>query len=221
MLLKIVLLLSLTAFFNMAVASNMAALSDDGIEQWKPKVFSGETIYTSTEYKGRSAIQALSRSSASRLVLKKKIDLIKTPYINWSWLTHKKLLQLDERSKGGDDFVARVYLVIDGALMIWKTKSLNYVWSSNQNKGLVWNNPFAGSSVKMMAVRGKETKTGKWYEERRNVFTDLIDAFGDKGSATANRKAYRYIDIIAIMTDTDNSGKNTQSYYGDIFFTAI
>ena len=86
---------------------------------------------------------------------------------------------------------------------------------------MVWNNPFAGSSVKMMAVRGKETKTGKWYEERRNVFTDLIDAFGDKGSATANRKAYRYIDIIAIMTDTDNSGKNTQSYYGDIFFTAI
>ena len=84
MLLKIVLLLSLTAFFNMAVASNMAALSDDGIEQWKPKVFSGETIYTSTEYKGRSAIQALSRSSASGLVLKKKIDLIKTPYINWS-----------------------------------------------------------------------------------------------------------------------------------------
>jgi hypothetical protein len=40
--------------------------------------------------------------------------------------------------------------------------------------------------------------------EKRNVYQDLIDTFGDQGSEKANLKAYNYI---AIMTDTDNSGK--------------
>ncbi len=153
-------------------------------------------------------------------MLKNKIDLTLTPYIQWSWLVENKLLQLDERSKSGDDFVARIYVVIDGGLMVWKTKSLSYVWSSNQDKGLVWDNAYAGSSVKMMSIRGKESQKGVWYEEKRNVYRDLIDTFGGKGSEEANRKAYRYIDIIAIMTDTDNSGKEVESYYGDIAFSA-
>jgi hypothetical protein len=49
----------------------------------------------------------------------------------------------------------------------------------------------------------------------------LIDIFGDQGSEQANQKAYKYIDIIAIMTDTDNSGKQAESYYGDIVFSAM
>jgi hypothetical protein len=152
-------------------------------------------------------------------VLEQQIDLIATPYLNWSWLVEKTLPELDERSKAGDDFVARVYVVIDGGFMVWNTKSLNYVWSSNQAKGLVWNNAFAGSSVKMMSVRGQQSQQSQWYEEKRNVYQDLIEIFGDKGSEKANRKAYQYIDMIAIMTDTDNSGKDAETYYGDIIFT--
>jgi len=29
----------------------------------------------------------------------------------------------------------------------------------------------------------------------------------------------RYIDVIAIMTDTDNSGQQAHAYYGDIYFS--
>jgi hypothetical protein len=122
-------------------------------------------------------------------------------------LVEKTLHGLNERSKSGNDFVARIYVVIDGGFMVWKTNSLNYVWSSNQAKGLVWDNPFAGSIVKMMSIERKESQTSKWYEEKRNVYQDLIDIFGGQGSEKANLKAYNYIDIIAIMTDTDNSGK--------------
>lgn len=216
----VALLFSVTVCFNVKAATNLTSLNNNGIQRWEPKVFSGETIYTLGEYKGRLALKALSNNSASGLVLKNKIDLTITPYIKWSWLVENKLLQLDERSKSGDDFVARIYVVIDGGLMVWKTKSLSYVWSSNQDEGLVWDNAYAGSSVKMMSIRGKESQKGKWYEEKRNVYKDLIDTFGDKGSEEENRKTYKYIDIIAIMTDTDNSGKEAESYYGDIVFSA-
>jgi len=215
------LIFSLTVCLNVQAATNLTSLKDKGIDSWEAKVFSGKSIYTIDEFKGRLALKALSHNAASGLVLEQQIDLTATPYLNWSWLVEKKLLQLDERSKNGDDFVARIYLVIDGGFMVWKTKSLNYVWSSNQEKDLVWDNAFAGSSVKMMSVRGKEAQKGQWYQEKRNVYQDLIDIFGDKGSEEANRKAYQYIDIIAIMTDTDNSGKEAESYYGDIAFSAM
>lgn len=217
----IVLLFSVIVCVNVKAETNLTLLGDNGILLWEAKEFSGESIYSVGEYKGRLALKALSHNSASGLVLKKKIDLSITPYINWSWLIEKKLLMLDERSKRGDDFVARIYVVIDGGLMFWQTQSLSYVWSSNQAKGLVWDNAFAGSSVKMMSVRGNTSQTGRWYEEKRNVYADLIDTFGDKGSEEENQKAYKYIDIIAIMTDTDNSEKEAESYYGDIIFSDI
>jgi hypothetical protein len=215
----IILLVSVTACLNVAASTNLTSLNDNGIQHWEAKVFSGKSIYTIDKYKGRLALHAISHNSASGLLLKKQIDLAITPYINWSWLIEKKLLPLDERSKRGDDFVARIYVVIDGGFWFWNTKSLNYVWSSNQDKGLVWDNPFAGSNVKMLSIQGKTSPKGQWLEEKRNVYQDLIDTFGDKGSEKANRKAYQYIDIIAIMTDTDNSGKKAESYYGDITFS--
>jgi hypothetical protein len=217
----LVLLFSVTVFGYVQADINLTSLRDNGIQYWQAKVFSTETMYTLGNYKGRLALKALSNNSASGFVLKKRIDLTITPYLSWSWLAEKKLLALNERSKNGDDFVARIYLVIDGGFLFWKTESLNYVWSSNQDTGLIWDNAFAGSNVKMMSIRGKESKNGRWYQEKRNVYQDLIDALGDKGSEEANRAAYQYIDIIAFMTDTDNSGKEAESYYGDIVFSTL
>jgi len=220
---KFIFLFSALTFYVMAdselTSINITSLNSNGVEHWQVKSFSGESSYNISEYQGRIALKAESEDTASGLVLEQKIDLLKTPYINWSWLITNKIQPLNEKSKSGDDFVARIYIVIDGGLMLWKTKSLNYVWSSNQESGLVWKNPYAGNNVKMLSVKGQEAEVGKWYQEKRNVYQDLITIFGDQGSDSKNRKAYRYIDVIAIMTDTDNSGKKVESYYGDIVFT--
>lgn len=215
----LLLLIGISACFNASAANNLTSLSENGIDNWEPEVFSGESVYSLHFYKNRTALKATSDSSASGLVLKKKIDLLETPFLNWSWLAESKLPLLDERTKDGDDYVARIYVVIDGGLFVWNTKSLSYVWSSNQNEGQVWNNAYAGSNLKMISVRGQGSKLGQWYDEKRNIFHDLIDHFGDKGSNEKNLKAYRYIDIIAIMTDTDNSKSKAEAYYGDIVFS--
>lgn len=212
-------MISLSICFNVSAANNLTSLADNGIENWKPEVFSGESVYRLHFYKNRTALKATSDSSASGLVLKKKIDLLKTPYLNWSWLAENKLPSFDEHTKDGDDYVARIYIVIDGGFFVWNTKSLSYVWSSNQNKGEVWDNAYAGSRLKMISVRGKNAQLGQWYDEKRNVYHDLIDHFGDQGSEKKNIEAYRYIDVIAIMTDTDNSGSQAEAYYGDIIFS--
>ncbi|WP_417698403.1 DUF3047 domain-containing protein [Psychromonas sp.] len=201
-------------------ATEISAFANNGLANWEEESFEGQSTYNIVKYGQRTVLKAESNNSASGLVLKKRVDLLKTPYIQWDWLTTSKLSGLNEQAKPGDDYVARIYVVIDGGFAVWSSKCLSYVWSSNQAQGTVWNNAFIGDRVRMIAVRGEQDNINQWYQEKRNVYQDLIDQFGDKGSEQKNQKAYRYIDVIAIMTDTDNSGRQAESYYGDISFSA-
>ncbi|MGX9418219.1 DUF3047 domain-containing protein [Vibrio sp. WJH972] len=207
-------------FVTQVNANNLTHFGDTKVDEWQTKSFVSETQYSLVEKDHETVLKAQSKASASGIIFEEKIDLLETPYINWRWLVEKKLGQINETSKEGDDFAARVYVVIDGGVFFWNTIALSYVWSSNQRQGTAWDNPFAGKAVKMMATQGKQAQQNKWISEKHNVYEDLISQFGDLGSEPANLKKYRYIDATVIMTDTDNSGGEAIAYYGDIEFTA-
>ncbi len=185
--------------------------STQGITNWESKTFSNETIYTLEQQGQQTVLKAVSKDSASGLVKKTRVDLQQYPYLNWRWRTESRLHGLNETTKEGDDYVARVYVVVSGGLFFWRTRALNYVWSSNMEKGMSWPNAFAGDNAMMLAIRSNEDERGRWYTERRNVYEDLKRYHG---------KEIRYIDAIAIMTDTDNSDGRATSYYGDIYFSS-
>ncbi|PFG45972.1 Protein of unknown function (DUF3047) [Vibrio sp. ES.051] len=213
------LTLSMLCFFANANI-NVTSFDTTGIGAWDKQLFSGETVYELVSFEGEKALKALSHGSASGLALKTRIDLLDTPYMSWRWRVSQMLPMLNEHSKNGDDYAARIYVVIEKGFMGLSTKALNYVWSSSQKVGNVWDNAYAGSSVKMISVRGHRSNVDTWYYEKRDVYKDLIDYFGDMGSIEENVEAYRYIDIIAVMTDTDNSGVMAEAYYGDIYFSS-
>lgn len=197
----------------------IAQFEFEDLSSWESKSFVGETRYSVVSENGKKVLKAESDQTASGIAKEVKIDLKKTPFMNWSWRVDNQLTGLDETSKKGDDYSARIYLVKDGGFFIWKTKALNYVWSSNQDKGSHWDNAFVGDKAKMYAVKGQSDAVGVWHSEKRNVYEDMIALFGDKGSPEANEKAYRYLDAVAIMSDTDNSQQKAIAYYGDIFFS--
>ncbi len=62
----------------------------------------------------------------------------------------------------------------------------------------------------MVAVEGKDSPTGGWQTEKRNVREDFRRWFGVDVSE---------IDGVAIMTDTDNSHGCATALYGDIYFS--
>ena len=183
----------------------------DGLSGWEEKSFSGKTEYQLVKEGSATVLKATSQAEASGLFKKKRIDLQQTPYLNWRWRVDRPLHALAEKTKSGDDYGARIYVVIDGGLFFWKTKAINYVWASASPIGESWPNAFAGKSAMMLALRSATDKTATWYQEKRNVYADLKRFFGTE---------IRYIDAIAIMTDTDNSGKQATAYYGDIYFTS-
>jgi hypothetical protein len=118
-------------------------------------------------------------------------------------------LDVDERSKAGDDYPARLYLVISGGVLFWRTRALNYVWSSHQPVGTSWPNAFTGNA-RMLAVESGPAHAGEWRHYRRDVRADLRRWLDEDIDA---------IDAVAIMTDTDNSGQHAIAYYGDIYFS--
>jgi len=205
-------LLLLTPLFAHATNIPIGQFSKGDISNWKEKVFDGKTRYTFVEDKQtqQRVLQATSFNAASGLFHKIRIDLEKTPYLNWSWNTSSVLDGINENAKAGDDFVARIYVIVDGGFFFWRTIALNYVWSSSHQRGEKWSNPYTSSATIYAVESGKE-KLGTWQHYKRNVRDDLKQLAGKKT---------RYIDAVAIMTDTDNSGKSATTFFGDIFFTS-
>jgi len=198
---------------------HVGKFSDRTLDGWKNRSFDGKTVYTfitdsTPERKGvkqnRTILKASSNKSASGLFRKVHINLEKTPWIHWSWKTEQLLSNTDENRQSGDDFALRLYIIIDGGIFFWESHALNYVWSSSHQTGETWANPFTSSST-MFAIESGNAKLGQWQHYKRNALKDLRQLTG---------KDIRYIDAIAIMTDSDNSGQKAIGYYGDIFFTS-
>ena len=207
------ILFLLAAWFPMIALGADVVVSEfqnNSLAGWDTHEFEGETRYTLVENDGRTVLQAVSNQAASGLIKRIPIDLRKTPYLHWRWKVEKLPVIDNERTKKGDDFAARVYVVISGGIFFWRTLALNYVWSANQPRGLDWPNPFT-SNAHMVSVRGKEDPTGVWFEETRNVREDLRRYFGDD---------IDQIDGIALMTDTDNSKGSAVAYYANIRFSS-
>jgi hypothetical protein len=183
---------------------------DNGdLNNWTEKVFNNKTSYQVVTEGQRTAIQAISNNSASGLYREMNINLEKTPYLNWSWKIENTLSNANEQSKQGDDYPARVYVVFSGGLFFWRTRALNYVWSSHQKVGSEWPNAYTGNA-NMVAVQNGKQHIGKWINEKRNIREDYKRIFGaDITSA----------DAVAIMTDTDNTEQKATAYYGNIYFT--
>jgi len=179
------------------------------LTDWKAKVFQGKTKYKLVKEDRRSSIRAVSQASASAFYKEQEIDIRETPYLTWSWKIDEAPDNNIEKIKAGDDFPARVYIIVKDGIFPWQTKAINYVWAMNEKEGSSWPNPFT-SNVMMKAVSSGKAGLGEWKTYKVNVYDDLKLYFG---------KNFDEVNGIAIMTDMDNTGKSATAYYGEVTFT--
>ncbi len=176
---------------------------------WKEQRFQGQTKYEFVQTEGKHVLMARSSASASGLHKPIQIDLTKTPYLNWSWKIDHVLQGLNESTKRGDDYAARIYVIFQDVGLFLQSRSLTYVWSSGQQMQSAWQSPYSRNSV-MIAVQSGSDNTGRWVHQKRDIRDDYRENFG---------KEQRFADGIALMTDTDNSGQSATAYYGNIFLS--
>ena len=201
--------LGFTLAAGIAGAESVAVLRDGDIAGWEEKVFEGRTVYETVRHNGRTVVRATSRGTASGLYLRRRIDLDETPILRWTWRVDGTLGDIDERTRAGDDYSARVYVIRSHPVFLWRTRAVNYVWAGTRVTGETWPNAYTDAS-RHVAVRSGDTHAGEWVDERRDVRADFRELFGE---------SVRYVDAVAIMTDTDNTGAAAVAYYGDITFS--
>jgi hypothetical protein len=190
---------------NIIASETPASLS---FSAWSQVVFEGETTY---QLQHEATVAAAhSFQSASGLALEKPFSLEQQPVLHWSWKVDVPITSdIDERSKSGDDFVARVYVVKKG-FFPWQTLAINYVWARQAKQGEYWPNPYTSNAI-MIALDSSSFEQGSWRSHQRNIQQDFLDYHGEKIDE---------IDAIAIMTDTDNTKAQAKAAYRDFYWSA-
>ena len=202
-----VIIAFLSAFVSFASADEIpvSRFTAEGLTGWESKSFKGTTEYSVVTGEGRTVIKAASHGSASGMIRKIRFQPSKYRYLRWSWKIAGTIKGGDEKTKAGDDYAARVYVLFPGKFF-WQMKAVNYIWANKLVKGEFINNAYT-SNAKMIAVESGNGKAGQWLNEERDLFADYRLLFGtDPPEAEA----------IAIMTDTDNTGGRAEAWYGDI-----
>ena len=175
---------------------------------WAVKSFQGETAYRVVAEAGGHVLQAESRGTASGLVRKIALDPRDTPVLSWRWKVAGTIPAGDERTKAGDDYAARVYVIFPHWFFP-KTRTLNYIWANRLAKGAILPNAYTANAM-MIAVQSGPAHAGQWLTERRDIVADYRQAFGEEPPR---------IGAIAIMTDTDTTGAMATAWYDDLLLT--
>lgn len=188
-------------------ADNIAVshFGSEGLNGWDVKSFKGTTDYRIVHENGRTVVKARAIGAASGLTKKITFNPGAYRYLKWSWKVDGTVAGGDEKTKGGDDYAARVYVIFPGHFF-WQTRALNYIWANKLPKGEFTPNAFTANAM-MIAVESGPSASGQWRYEVRDILSDYRRAFGENPPEAG---------AVAIMTDSDNTGAAATAWYGDI-----
>ena len=168
-----------------------------------------KTVYSVGSNENGSFLKAVADNAASGLGKEVKIDLNKTPFINITWKVEKDLKGINENSKKGHDFAARVFAVKKTGATPLSNRAINYVFSSNSMVGQSSPSPYTKKSIDYVLATTKDNMN-KWVTVKANVKKDF-KKFHDLD--------VNELDGLAIMADTDNSKMKSVSYFQNIYFS--
>jgi hypothetical protein len=187
----------------------VSRFATEGIKGWEAKSFKGTTEYRIVQEDGRSVLKAHAKGAASGLSKKLSFDPRTYRYLKWSWKVSDTVAGGNEKTKQGDDYAARVYVVFPGRFF-WQMRALNYIWANKLPKGEFVPNAFTSNAM-LLAVESGPSRAGQWVTEKRDILADYRRLFGEDPPEAG---------AIAIMTDTDNTGTEATAWYGDITLSA-
>jgi hypothetical protein len=210
----IILLFSLLIFskFSFAESVKVFEFSKTELSQLKVRKVRGadnKTVYSIGSNENGNYLKAVAENAGSGLGKEIKIDLNKTPFINITWKIEQDLSGINEKTKKGHDFAARVFAVKKTGATPLSNRAINYVFSSNVEVGENWPSPYTKKSIDNVLSTTKEN-LNKWVTVKANVKEDF-KKFHDLNVDE--------LDGLAIMSDTDNSKLKSVAYYQNIFFS--
>ncbi len=200
---------------NIALAKsvNVFEFTEDELFSLKVKKVRGadsKTQYSLGSNENGKFIRSEANNSASGLGKEIKINLNETPFLNITWKVEKDLSGINENSKKGHDYAARVFVVKKTGATPLSNRAMNYVFSSNNDINTYQPSPFTKKSIDYVLSTTKEN-LNEWVTVKVNV-KDHFKKFHNLDLEEING--------VAIMSDTDNSKLRSIAYYQNIYFSS-
>ena len=155
-------------------------------------------------------IKSEAENAASGLGKEIKIDLTKTPFLNITWKVENDLSGINENSKKGHDYAARVFVIKKTGATPLSNRAMNYVYSSNNKVNTSQPSPYTKKSIDYVLSTTKN-QLNEWVTVKVNVKEHFKKFHGLE---------LNDIEGVAIMTDTDNSKRTAIAYYQNIYFSS-
>lgn len=187
---------------------HLGRFSTHDLTGWKEQtigLLKRKTTYKLSKDNDKTILVAYSTKSASGQIYALNLDPKEYPTLKWSWKIDHTIKKGDEKTKDGDDFAVRVYVVFPRGFFS-KTRAISYVWANKLPKGEHVVSPFT-SNIITVAVDSGEELAGRWTFHQRDIYDDYRKFFGEEPPRIGG---------VALMTDTDNTAESAVGYYGDI-----
>lgn len=174
---------------------------------WKLKQWFGETGKIEiVEEGGDKALRLESKGNSFGVYKEFSFDVKSTPILSWRWKVVRLPEGGDVRNKKKDDQAAQVYVMFPRFPAMVNTRLVGYIWDTAAPKGENITSR-KSSNTRYIVLQSGAGETGKWISEQRNVYEDYKTLFGEEPPEAGG---------ISIMTDSDDTGSSTESYFDDI-----
>ncbi|MBU1285008.1 MAG: DUF3047 domain-containing protein [Gammaproteobacteria bacterium] len=177
---------------------------------------------TLVEVDGKSVLRIKADAAAGGLLHPLDLPGDQPWQLSWQWRTEQRLDKARFATREGDDYAARVYVLLDYPLdslsFVTRQKlrlartffdpdlpaaTLSYVWDNREAPGTHARSAYT-ETVEMRVLRGPEAALGEWLAESRDLRADATAAFGS---------APRRILGVVFAADSDNTGESAESYF--------
>lgn len=224
------LLLSLLLITPLAQAENLLTPwtagppSGEWSAPWKladiPKLKPSQR--TLVELDGKPVLRIKADAAAGGLLHRLDLPGDQPWQLSWQWRTEQRLDKARFATREGDDYAARVYVLLDYPLdsLSFVTRqmlrlartffdpdlpaaTLSYVWDNREAPGTHARSAYT-ETVEMRVLRGPEAELGEWLAESRDLRADATAAFGS---------APRRILGVVFAADSDNTDESAESYF--------
>ena len=201
----VIYLFTFFLFFNPSFAKEFRIdFSNEGMKILKKKGFGKKTIYTNGKDEDGYYLKAVAESSATGLgvEIKNKDLLNEMPYLNITFKIEKDFTNIDQKTKDGHDWTARV-MIGHGKKIGAKLLSLSH--SSFLEEGYLQQSPWTKGSRDYVI---SNDKSGEWHTRKVNVKELLLKTHN-----------ISFTNFLALFTDSNNSKQKIIAYYRDIYFS--
>ena len=178
---------------------------------------------------GAMVLEGSANAAAGALIYRFDGDARINSILRFKWKVGSLITSSDPRTKGGDDYVARIYVTFafDPTRTTIREKTentvahmlygetpphaaLSYVFTHKAAVGSIITSPYT-QRVRKIVVDADPASVGKWKSFTRDIYDDYKRAFGEEPTKISG---------IAIMVDTDNTGESASARFGDITLSA-